>query len=60
MIKDIFDPKVPVMPMFDSGLMVLEVKFYKFLPEFIKRVLNNINAADRCAISKYVICRKYE
>lgn len=60
MLHDIFDPDAPVMPMFESGLMVLEVKFNRYLPEYIKRVLNNINAADRCAISKYVICRKYD
>ncbi|MGE5495479.1 MAG: polyphosphate polymerase domain-containing protein [Burkholderiales bacterium] len=60
MLKDIFDPNAPVMPMYDTGLMVLEVKFNRYLPEFIKRVLNNINAADRCAISKYVICRKFD
>jgi hypothetical protein len=59
-MTDIFDPQAPVMPMFDTGLMVLEVKFNRYLPEFIRRVLNNINAADRCAISKYVICRKYD
>jgi hypothetical protein len=60
MIKDIFDRDAPVMPMIESGLMVLEVKFFKYLPEFIKRIINNLNAVDRCAISKYVICRKYE
>ncbi len=60
MLRDVFDANAPVMPMYDSGLMVLEVKFNKYLPEYIKRVLNNINSADRCAISKYVICRKYE
>jgi hypothetical protein len=59
-LNDIFDPHAPVMPMYETGLMVLEVKFNRYLPEFIKRVLNNINAADRCAISKYVICRKYD
>jgi hypothetical protein len=60
MLKDIFDANAPVMPMYDTGLMVLEIKFNRYLPEFIKRVLNNINAADRCAISKYVICRKFD
>lgn len=59
-VSDIFDRHAPTMPMLESGIMVLEVKFYKFLPEFIKKIVNNLNAADRCAISKYVICRKYE
>ena len=60
MMSDIFDPRAPVMPMYESGLMVLEIKFDKFLPESIKRVLNTVNAADRSAISKYVLCRKYD
>lgn len=60
MLKDIFDANAPVMPMYDTGIMVLEVKFNKFLPEYIKRVLNSINAAERSAISKYVICRKFD
>lgn len=59
-VKDIFDRSAPMMPMYESGVMVLEVKFFKYLPEFIKKVINNLNATDRCAISKYVICRKYE
>ena len=56
-LTDIFNDKAPTMPVFDSGLMVLEVKFNKYLPIPIKAVLNNINAAHRCAISKYVLCR---
>lgn len=59
-MSDIFDEHAPTMSMFDEGLMVLEVKFNKFLPGFIKCVLNSINAADRSAISKYVICRKFD
>ncbi len=59
MLKDIFDADAPMMPMYDTGIMVLEVKFDKFLPVTIKRVLNTINAAERCAISKYVISRRF-
>lgn len=60
MLKDIFDPDAPMMPMYDSGVMVLEVKFNKHLPITVKRVLNTITAAERCAISKYVISRRFE
>ena len=60
LLTDIFDPNAPVMPMFDVGIMVLEVKFGRYLPHYILGVLNNINAADRSAISKYVICRKFD
>ncbi len=59
-LTDIFDPNAPTMPMYDEGLMVLEVKFEKSLPAHIRGVLNNIRSAQRSAISKYVICRKFE
>ena len=59
-LADIFDPDAPTMPMYDSGMMVLEVKFNRYLPETIKSVLNTVNAAQRSAISKYVICRKFD
>ncbi|MDD5018193.1 MAG: transporter, partial [Eubacteriales bacterium] len=60
MLTDIFDPDSPAMSMYGEGLMVLEVKFNRYLPEFIRCVLNNVNAAERSAISKYIICRKYD
>ncbi len=59
-LTDIFDPHTPTMPMYDEGMMVLEVKFEKSLPAHIRGVLNNIRTAQRSAISKYVICRKFE
>jgi len=57
---DIFNPDLPTLPMYDEGLMVLEVKFEKSLPAHIQGVLNNVRTAQRCAISKYLICRKFE
>jgi hypothetical protein len=59
MLTDIFDPKTPVLPVFDNGLMVLEVKFNRYLPESIKCALGSVSAVKRSAISKYVLCRKY-
>ena len=60
MMTDIFDPNTPVMPVFDNGLMVLEVKFNRYLPESIKCALGSVGAVKRSAISKYVLCRKYD
>jgi hypothetical protein len=59
-LSDIFDPHAPTISVLEPGTMVLEVKFNKYLPPFIKSVLNNVNAAQRSAVSKYVLCRKYE
>lgn len=57
---NMFGDHVPMMPMLDTGLMVLEIKFNNILPDFIKGVLNSLNSPARSAISKYVICRKYD
>ena len=59
MLTDIFDPNTPVLPVYDNGLMVLEVKFNRYLPESIKCALGSLGAEKRSAISKYVLCRKY-
>ena len=59
-LTDIFNPDAPTMSVLEPGTMVLEVKFNRYLPPFIKSVLNNVNAAERSAVSKYVLCRKYE
>ena len=60
MLTDIFDPKTPVLPVFDNGLMVLEVKFNRYLPESVKCALGSVSAVKRSAISKYALCRKYD
>lgn len=57
---NIFDPNLPVIPVFRDGMMVLEVKFNKYLPDYIRRVLENAEGATRSAVSKYVLCRQYE
>lgn len=59
-LNDVFSPQTPTMPMLDEGMMVLEVKFDRYLPEYIKAILSNVNTAQRSAISKYVLCRKYD
>jgi len=57
---NIFDPDLPTAPVFQRDAMVLEVKFNRFLPDGIQRALYRLNAAQRSAISKYLICRKYD
>jgi hypothetical protein len=59
-LTDIFNEHAPTMPVLDEGMMVLEIKFNRYLPEFIKTVLSNVNTAQRSAISKYVLCRKFD
>lgn len=56
---DMFDANLPTYPVIDGGDMVLEVKFNRFLSTYVRSLLQ----PDRCqrsAISKYVLCRKFE
>ena len=46
-------------PCWKKGIMVLEIKFNEFLPGYIRRAFDGIEAT-RSAISKYAICRKYD
>lgn len=56
---NIFDKQLFTMPMMEKGMMVLEIKFNQFLPGYIRRAFDGIEA-NRSAISKYAICRKYD
>lgn len=55
----LFDPNVPTFPVVDGYDMVLEVKFNRYLPTYIRALLQTDSHA-RSAISKYALCRKFE
>ena len=55
----LFDPRLPTVPALDDSLLILEVKFNRVLPDMVQRLLTGISA-ERSAISKYVICRRFE
>ena len=57
---DIFSKEAPTIPIAEKGIVVLEVKFNKYLPDYIRGILDGMDAPQRSAISKYVLCRKYE
>ena len=56
---DMFNPDIPTVSPHDRDLEILEVKFNRYLPDFINGLLSGLSA-DRSAISKYVLCRKFE
>ena len=59
--KDLFNPYVPTVPPFDENLMILEVKYNKSLPSYIRDILNTYcQGALPSAISKYTWCRRFE
>ncbi len=56
----LFDPTLPTYPVLDEYGMVLEIKFNKYLPGHIRALVQPVQNAQRSAISKYCLCRKYE
>lgn len=52
---NLFDPKLPTLPVLDPGTLVLEVKFTEFLPEVLRQLLPP-KAQEWTAVSKYVLC----
>ena len=56
---DMFNAGIPTYPVIDDYGMVLEIKFNRFLPTYIRSLLQ-LEASQRSAISKYVLCRKFE
>lgn len=59
--KDLFNPYVPTIPAFDHNEIILEVKFNRVLPPYIRDILcSHVHGAQNSAISKYVWCRRFE
>ena len=58
---DLFNPHVPTIPPFDHPVMILEVKYNRMLPSYIRDILNTYCPnAIQSAISKYTWCRRFE
>ncbi len=56
---ELFDRWLPTMSPLDSDYVILEVKYDDYLPEYIKKMLWQVESM-RSAISKYVLCRRYD
>ena len=57
--KDLFNPMLHGISPIEPGRMILEVKYDRYLPDYIKRLLSTV-PSDHCAISKYTLCRRFE
>lgn len=55
---DMFDSRLLTVPAIEPGRMILEVKYNRYLPDFITGILSAI-PAERSAVSKYALCRRY-
>lgn len=53
---DLFDPKLPLYPVFDPFNVVLEVKFNGFLLSYIRSALNMADKSE-LSVSKYCLAR---
>ena len=58
---DLFNPHVPTVPPFENGEIILEIKYNRVLPPYIRNLINTYcGDAQQSAISKYTWCRRYE
>ena len=53
---DMFSPRFEVRRVLEPGRMIMEIKYDGFLPGALAQILKPA-AAERCAISKYAMCR---
>ena len=58
---DLFNPDIPTVPPFDHGEIILEVKYNRVMPPYIRDLLcTYCPNALQSAISKYTWCRRFE
>lgn len=58
---DLFNPAVPTVPVLPNDETVLEVKYNRVLPPYIRDLLSYAcPEAVQTAVSKYTLCRQYE
>lgn len=58
---ELFNPYVPTVSPFDHDEMILEVKYNRSLPPFVRDLLcTYVHGAENSAISKYCWCRRFE
>ena len=56
---DLFNQNLPTVCPHDRNVEILEVKFDNYLPDAVASLLSDVSA-ERSAISKYVLCRRFE
>lgn len=57
--RDLFNPRLPTVCPHDRNVEILEVKFNNYLPGYVNALLAGVEA-ERSAVSKYILCRRYE
>lgn len=59
MNKDLFDRYLLTVNVLDTDQTVMEVKFDRYMPEYIRNLISGV-PAQRSAVSKYVMARRFE
>ena len=58
---DMFNPYLPTVSPFDHNDMILEIKFNRSLPPYLRDLIcTYVHSAQNSAISKYCWCRRFE
>lgn len=53
---DVFDPDYETVQVPLQGMMIMEVKYDDYIPDYIRKIIYS-NQMVLCAISKYIMCR---
>ncbi|MDR0396376.1 MAG: polyphosphate polymerase domain-containing protein [Oscillospiraceae bacterium] len=56
---ELFNPEAPLLDPFPNPTVILEVKYNRVLPGYIRNTLNQA-IGQRLAVSKYVLCRAFD
>ena len=56
---DLFNPRLPTVCPHDRNVEILEIKFNNYLPDYVAGLMHGIEA-ERSAVSKYILCRRFE
>lgn len=56
---ELFNPAIATVGPCDGDVQILEIKYDNYLPDHVAGLLRGIRA-DRSAVSKYVLCRRFE
>ena len=57
--RDLFSPQPALVAPGDREVEILEVKFDRYFPGHLRALISDVTC-ERCAISKYVLCRRFQ
>lgn len=56
---DMFNDSVPTICPHDRNVEIVEVKYNNYLPDYVRMILADVQA-EQSAVSKYILCRRFE